>query len=458
MHPLFRFVPLFAVACTLRAAEINHAANFAARLTIDDIRIAPTYGLNHAASGKQFVILAAKWEDIIDAKLAGERELPLAYGIPELGQHLYLVVDGGELGLLHGDWEDGAGRKSFSGLTLAKPGDAVAGDLVFEIRAGAGKSLCLRFYDDTAGDIAMTLRGVPPETKPLVPVQKNAVSEFAVFEVSDLGGKNVPAGFRAVQVDLRARSVWRHEVQAVGFEPAHPPGENVSRPNLLNWTEVPKYLHVLAEGDYAYPPVGDGVPESAWFIPEFFTGFRAVFFVPADARALRLVCAMPHAATDTETLNLAPMTFALPPTPAAMSIRSIVPSKEKPLVTIQDDMFGVSLTKLALTGRFAGADAGEGQQFLVLNFSVQNSGKTGEFFQPAEQLFAIGVDGSEIPIDDATAQGPHRPESQIHFPAGARRQFEVVFRIPKNTPLKLSYHGGDFQKIYDLPAASAASP
>jgi hypothetical protein len=447
------FISAAVCSVAMGADEPIHAQNFAARLTVNNVRLAPTYGTNRAATGKQYVILGATWEDIIDTKLAGERDLPLAYGIPELGQHLYLILDGNELGLLHGDWSDGSGRKSFGGLTLAKPGDKAEGDLVFEVSGGAATSMALRFYDDTAGDFGLQVRGESPQSRPILPVQKNVVSEFEVCGVKDpVVAKDVPPGFRAVEVDLRARSIWTHDVTAMGFDPSHPAGENVSRPNLLDWTEVPKYLHVLAEGDYAYPATGDSVPDSARFIPEFFTGFHARFFIPADAHALRLVCAMPHAATDAETLDLAPMIFELS---APAKAKSKEDAEGTPVLTIQDEMFSVVLTHLSVAKQFAGIAAGDDLQFLVLDFSVRNNGKTGEFFQPVEQLFAVGADGSEIGIDDATFQGTHRPETQIHFPAGAHRQFEVVFRVSKDAASKLSFHGGEFQKTYDLPAASA---
>ena len=441
------FLLVFAIAGSVSNAadESLHAQNFAARLTVNDLRITSSYGSNHASAGKKYVVLAVAWEDIIDPKLAGERDLPLAYGVPELGQHLYLVVNGNELGLLHGDWSDGSERKSFSGLTLTKPGDKVTGDLVFEVGEAVPTNLALRFYDDTAGDFGLSLRGTVTESQAIVPILKNQVSEFGVFGVKDPStSPPAPAGFRTVEIDLRARSVWRHDVPATGFDPA------------LDWTEVPKYLHVLTAGDYAYPPVGDTASESVRFIPEFFTGFHAKFFIPADAQTLRLVCAMPHAATDNETLDLAPMIFELPG--SAKGVRENASSEPKPVLTLQDEMFSVAVTQMHLGRQFAGSVAGDGQQFLVLNFSVRNNGKSGEFFQPAEQLFVIGADGAEIGLDEATWQGTHRPETQLHFPPGSHRQFEVAFRIPKDAALKLSFHGGEFQKVYDLPTAPAQEP
>ncbi|HEY9154555.1 MAG TPA: hypothetical protein VIM69_05455 [Opitutaceae bacterium] len=454
---IFPLASVLIATCSVMRADAVRAHNFAAELTVSEVRIAQSYGSNRASAGKQFVILAATWEDIIDPKLAGERDLPLAYGVPELGQHLYLIVDGKELGALRGDWSDGGSRKSFSGLTLTKPGDKAQGDLVFEIGAGPATDLALRFYDDTAGDFGAHVRGVSPDSQPILPIQKNAVSEFGVFEVKDsVPCKDLPPGFRAVEVDLRARSVWKHDVAATGFDPAHQAGENVSRPNLLDWTEPPKYLHVLTEGDYAYPATGDSVPDSVRFIPEFFTGFHAKFFIPTAAQTLRLICAMPHAATDAETLDLAPLVFDLP-TKQKSDRTSIVPDGN-PLLSIQDEMFSVDLTNVSSAKKFAGVSVGDDQQFLVLDFSVRNNGKTGEFFQPVEQLFAVAADGTEIGVDDVTWQGTHRPETQIHFPAGAHRQFEVVFRVPKDGATKLSFHGGEFQKTYDLPALPAHVP
>ena len=435
---------LLALAIARAASAVPFAtANFAARLTVASVATRSAYGQTAAPAGGQFLVLATEWENRIDPKLAEDRGLAPGYGVEDLAQHLYLVVDGGVGGVLRPELDDGAGRKSLGRVMLPKAGSKVAGDVVFEIPAGAYTGADLRFYDDVAGDMSLALAGPAPAPKPLWPPQKNAVGEFAVFGFEDPAPEAAPPGFRAVAVDLRARSEWLSDKDAPAYDPRTPPGTTVKRVNLLDWSEVRKYLHVLVGGDYAYPPAdGGALPDTPRFIPEFFTGWRVAFFVPREAKALDLICEMPHAATDEGTLNLPPLRFRLAGTPPP-------PAPAGPL-KIKDDMFAVAVAARGASS-FAGEAAGDGRQFVVLDVGVTNTGDTGEFFQPKDQLLLLDADGSELPIDDVTARGVHRPEDLVHVPPHAHRRFEAVYRLDATvTKPQLSYHGGDFMKAFDL--------
>ena len=126
-------------------------------------------------------------------------------------------------------------------------------------------------------------------------------------------------------------------------------------------------------------------------------------------------------------------------------------AEAKPLISIQDDMFAISVTQARRAAAFAGEPAAPEKQFFVLAFTVVNQGKTGEFFQPGEQLFLLDADAREIAPDEITHRGVHRPEAQIHLPAGARRSFEVVYVLDATTKApQLSFHGGSFMQAYDV--------
>lgn len=441
---------LFGAAAHLQAqtaARLFPASteNHACRLTVMAMKLLAACGVESAPAGRQFVVLGTQWENCIDPKLAEDRGLAPGYGVDNLAQHLYLVINGSALGVLRPGIDNGSGRKSLGSFVLAKTGDKVAGDVVFEIPSGAITSADLRFYDDTAGDMSLALAGPAPAPKPRWPPQKNAVGEFAVFGFADPApGIEAPAGFRAVAVDLRARSVWLSDKDAPAYDSAMQPGTTVKRVNLLDWTEARTYLRVLAGGDYAYPPVEGGpLPDTPRFVPEFFTGGTVTFFVPRDARSLELICEMPHAATDDDTLDLPPLRFPL----AGKSPANGGP--DGPL-NIKDEMFAVTVAARRDTS-FTGEAAGDGKQFVVLDVGVANQGDTGQFFQPKEQLFLVEADGSELAIDDATARGLHRPGGMVHLPPHAHRRFEVVFRLDATVAKpQLSFHGGEFQKTFDL--------
>jgi hypothetical protein len=445
---------LLAAVCAQAAAETFSTGNFAARLEVSAVSARTAYGATKAPAGTQFLVLATQWENRVDPKLAEQRGLPPGYGVDNLPQHLYLVVDGCVLGVLRPGLDGGHGRSSLERVILAHPGEKLSGDIVFEIPAGDPASLDLRFYDDVAGDMKLALKGPAPAPAPLAPPRKNAVGEFALFDFKDPApGVRAPAGFRAVAVVLRGRSVWLATKDAPAYNPGIEPGATVPRVNLLDWPEVRTYVHVLADGVYACPLAADqDLPEPLRFIPEFFTGPRLVFLVPADAKSLEFFGAMPHAATDDGTLDLAPLRFPLEGQAPAVAP---FPGPLK----IKDDMFNLAIGARR-SAQFAGEAAGEGKVFVLLDVGVTNEGTTGEFFQPADQLPLLDADGNEIAPDDATSRGPHRPEGdKVHLPAGERRRFEVAYRMDASFErVRLSFHGGSFTQTYELvtPAPAAA--
>jgi len=447
----FHLLAAFLLLTSLPAAPVLpvSADNSALRLKILSVSAAASYGPLRAPAGRQFVVLATEWENRIDPKLAAERGLATAYMVGDLAQHLYLIMDGRWLGGLRGKLRGADGHVSLESVSLGKPGAKITGDIVYELPTGAWQSLDLRFYDDTTGYLKIALAGEAPVAKPLQVVQKNAIAELGLFALENpAAGVTAPAGFRAVAVELRARSLWQIDGAAPAYDASQPPGAQIQHVNLLDWPETRKYIHVLADGDIACPPQEAGtLPDTARFVPEFLTGGKLVFFVPADAKSLELFCEMPHAAAPGGgVMDLAPLSFPLAGTPPA-------PNTTPPLVAIQDEMFAIAVTGCRRVGTIAGESAAEGKQFLALAVTVSNQGPTGEFFQPRDQMFILDGNGAETPVDEITAKGPHRPEEQVHLPAGARRRFEVVYQIDRtNQALKLSFHGGNFMQSYDLPA------
>lgn len=437
-------------AFTARADETPRSAeNSVFRCTVNSWRIAERYGALAAPEGRQFVVLATRWESRIDPRLAGERGLSTAYTIPELAKHLFLVVDARHVGVLRPGLDDGTGRTSLAQLTLARPGAKQLGDVVFDIPRGAIMSADLRFYDDTAGYWKLALAGTAPEVKPLAPPQRNAVAEVGLFAFEDpVSSLEAPRGFRAIAVDLRARSVWTSHGEAPGFDATQPVGTLVERVNLLDWTDLPRQLHVIADSVYAYPPADvSGLPVIARFLPEFFVGGRVVFLVPADAKSLELECAMPHAATNEGVLDLPALRFPLGKSPdSAVSFPAPGPLR------IEDEMLLVAIGARRVAS-FDDETAEAGRQFVVLTVDVTNRSETGMSFSPTEQLFLVTEEGgAELAADEITARGIHHPETQVHVGPGERRRFESVFQIDaKAKSPRLSFHGANFQQTYALP-------
>jgi hypothetical protein len=328
---------------------------------------------------------------------------------------------------------------------VPRPGAKTIGDVVFEIPAGSFTSADLRFYDDVSGYLKLALAGEAPALKPLLPLQKNEIAELGVFAFENPATAiAAPKGFHAVAIELGVRSVWTTQGDAPAYENTAP-GTSVTRVNLLDWPETWKYINVVVDGDYACAPTdASTLPNSARFIPEFFSGGRLVFAVPDDAQSLELVCEMAHAAADSGVLDLPPLVFPLAGKKPAGPLA-------KPQLTIMDQMFEVAITDAKKTRTFAGESAGSNEQFVVLDVRVTNQGTTGEFFQPAEQLLLAGPDEAEIPLDELTARSPRPPQAQVHLAPGMRRRFHVVFRLAAAIASpRLSFHGGEFMKQFPL--------
>ena len=391
-------------------------------------------------------MVRGRWENRIDPKRAAERELATQYLAEELARHLYLVIDGASLGQLQSQLADAAGHGAMAQIALPKPGSVSEGDMVFEIPAGAFASAELRFYDDITGYISLSLAGIPPVAKPVGPVLRNEVGEFALFAVADPAKTPAaPAGSRAVSVELRGRSQWKTTGPAPLYDYAKPAGAAVERVNLMDWPDTRKSFLLLADGEYAYAAQGGTLPESVRFLPEFFTGGSLVYFVPAEAKSLELVATLGHAATEAGAIDLAPVRLPVSGGPAKAAAWAM-PLK------ITDEMFKVAVgARRAAT--FAGEAAGEEKEFLVLDVGIENTGKGGEYFQQESQLQLVAGEGELMDCDEITRRGPHRPEAELYVPAGERRRCELVFRVVTGASPKLNFRGGSFEEKYELPVA-----
>jgi hypothetical protein len=421
------------------------AENGSVRLTITAIRTCGSYGGEAAPQGRQWFVAGCRWLNRIDARRAAEREAATMVEIDDLAKHLYLVTEGtlGRLQRLGGE----RGRRSLGAVVLEKPGDSLIGDLVFAVPAGPPAGAELRFYDDIAGHFVLGLGEPLPAARPVGEMARNQVGEFGVFRVEDPAavpeGLVVPPGCRLVLVDFRGRSVWTSTGDAPLYDFAKPAGAQVERVNLLDWPGTAQSCVLLAEGEYAYLPLGGTLPDDARFLPEVFTGGTLLFAVPREARSLELVGTLGHAGTEEGALDLAPVRLRIgggEARPAAWTM---------PLKLV-DEMF-----RVALAARrepvFAGEKAGEGSEFLVLDVGVENTGTGGEYFQPAEQLRLVDGETDPMVCDEATWRGAHAPARALYVPAGERRRCELAFRVAAGAVPKLVFLGGSSETQQELP-------
>jgi len=174
------------------------SANRACDFRIFSVVERPAYGSKTAPAGKKLLVLDVEFENTIPMTLIQNNQVPTIYKIKEMGDHLYLVVNGNRVSRLYPDGSALAGHVVTTGFTLDRLGSRVRGNLVYEIPAEGVDRLDLRFYDYAHGHFNVVLKpGAAREAKPISPLQENDVLEVGIFRADrakELRGKAAPDG------------------------------------------------------------------------------------------------------------------------------------------------------------------------------------------------------------------------------------------------------------------------
>ncbi|HVR73603.1 MAG TPA: VWA domain-containing protein, partial [Planctomycetota bacterium] len=237
------------------------------------------------------------------------------------------------------------------------------------------------------------------------------------------------------------------------FDPKARPGARRMIGTVADWLESRKYVQLLADGEIAYSPL----PESTLageprFLPDIPTGGRLVFLGPAMRASLELRCDFPNAKSSLDGQVFRPRGITIPLEGKRPGLQAA-----KALVSVTDDVFGVSVTGVAVADELAGRKAEEGKRFITLEVTVRNTGKQGELFQTSEQLKLALSDGALLPIDAAALESLRPPLPLLWIPPGERRTFQAAYRAPViEAKLRLAYSGVSLQKMLDLPLPGPA--
>jgi hypothetical protein len=449
------------------ALEVNRltplglsASNRAAVVTVQSAGLLDSFAGNPAPVGRQFLVLDLHFRNILTPALVRDQQVPVAYQMQKLSDHVYLVAD--ERRVLRPLPFDAAGMLSTGELMLPRAGTTVGGKLVYEVDAAKPpRELAVRLYDYAHGHAVVPVLARPaseakPQEKPVSPLAKNEVVEMGAFNVTkadELAGEKAPAGMTFVSVDLRARSQFTFAADAAAFDPKARPGSKTQVGTVADWTEAHRYLQLVAAGERAYSPLAGvtELPDAPRFLPDVLTGGRAVFLAPADATSLELRADFPNAKT--------PAGQIIKPKGVVLAIEGKRPAlaKRPAIASVDDDVYKVAVDGQGVTDIFAGNKAADGAQFLVLDVTVNNVGRQGEFFQTTEQLKCATSDGAQLEVDPATFNGKYRPTELVFIPAGERRTFQVAYRIPAaETKPRLAYGGISLAKVLDLKRFDAA--
>ncbi len=469
--------PLYAVGASIRAASRVElpaaaepekiyrldlaAANRGARLGILTAALVTSYAGAAAPPGRKLLLLDTEWENIIPLTMIQEQKVPTEYRVPNLADHLYLVVDGSRIERLLPGAESLAGHVPVKDFRLERIGSRTRGNVIFPVPPEEAPpkgmvSLDLRFYDYAHGHMSVMLRwpaaGAAPPPKPLSPPQRNEVLEAAAYGIerlAEIGGRAAPPWMEFLAVDFRARSLFLIDADATAFDPKARSGSRVKVGTVADWLESRRYVQLVADGEHAYAPLPEStLVEEPRFLPDVPTGGRIVFLAPVKRASLELRCDFPNARSSSDGKVFRPQGITVP-----LEGRRPRLEARKALLSIADDVFDVAVTGLATAGELAGRKAGEDKRFLTLDVTVSNTGKKGELFQTQEQLKLALSDGALLAIDAAALESLRPPLPLVWIPPGERRTFQAAYRVPASEGKpRLAYAGVSLQQAFALPA------
>jgi Mg-chelatase subunit ChlD len=441
---------------TLRIGASAH--NNGVELRVGQMSVADQLGDVKPSAGGKLLVLKTEWENIFPLTMVDGRPTPTMYKVLRLSDHLYVVANGRLLARLHMGAAEMEGLVP-EALNLEKLGSTLSGDVVFDLPAADLHSLELRFYDFAHGNFSLPLlapeQPAAPETA-VAPLQKNAVVEGGVFGMKKLktyAGRSAGDGKMLAVVDLRARSQLMIEADARTYDSGAKAGTKTKVGTVADWKEARKYLQLVADGEYAYSPLPESdLAAEPRFLPDLMTGGTLVFEIPADAQSLELRCDFPNSdAQDEQAKHPAPLVFALE------GKRPALPER-KAIVSMDDEMFKVAVTAQATASEFAGLKAEDDRQFLILDVTVANAGKSGEFFQTRAQLQYATEAGASVEMHEASTRPLHPAADIVWVPGGEQRSFQVAYAIPaQDKRPRLLFSGAAAGQTLALPRLAGAA-
>lgn len=467
------------------------ARNRATEVEVRSIGILDRFGGIEAPEGGALLVLHTRWRNILPPREVRDRQVPVAYLIPKISDHVYCVADG-TTNLPHvGTWSGGEGSggndpaaaEAFAEgrVELPAPGSVVEGWILHAIEAEADPvRLDLHVLDSAHGSTALPLLVAPggpdpARLSPILPPLRNEVLEAGVFAVrreeppagpeipgrSELrqggairedgeiqDGTKTPEGMEVLAIDLLARSVLTFPGDATAYDPAAKPGQTIQVGTVADWGEAHDHIRILVDGESALAPLArSALAESPRFLPGVWTGGALVFRVPRGRTSLELLCEFPNASIPGRDGVVQPGSLLFP-----IEGKRPAPSARPAIASVADGKFRASILAASAADRFAGVAAEGGERFLVVDVRLENGGKDAEIFQPFEQLRHISEAGDEEGADPLCLDGPRPPTERLRVPAGERRSFQLAYRIARGeTRPRIGFAGWTLAKVLDLP-------
>lgn len=335
-------------------------------------------------------------------------DVDVAYQVPRLADHVYLVVNGIASALQPVTEEIPGGAKIGTAFTVAKLGEVRDARFAFIAPADA-KDVALQFFDYKFGHVLVPIKGDAkraagdgtPPGKVLARAQTTKL-EVAAHSLAFRGAYNgtpAPQGRRyaVVQLGGRSRSARNGVGDIVQIDPT-------------------KYIWLEGSGGYIYPSIGGSTTSQRFlrFTPEIYQMQEVAFLVPTTADRFTL-----GLRAESEVARLAVTGSKPDGVPRAKG-------------TYKD---GSTMEILLLGSRQEGPHT-------VLDLAIRPLETKGQGIDinPDQQFFLI-TGGGEVRADMAAtwnlANGPPRP---LSVPAGTPLRFEVAF-LNAAAPIALRIRG-----------------
>ena len=257
------------------AKPVGSAKNLAVEIDVLATGTQPGIFGNNAPEGSSFYVLDTKWRNVHtkqrmdkassekkadrtmgvgslgagrSAASADSVDVDVAYQVPALANHVYLVADGIATALHPVTEEIPGGPKTQVAFTVAKLGDTRDARFAFVAPTNA-KDVALQFFDYKFGHVLVPIKGdakraagdgtAPGKTLDKAQTAKLDVAAHSLAFRPDYGGSAAPEGWRyaVVQLGGRSRSVRTGVGDIVQIDPT-------------------KFIWLEGDGGYVYPSTG----------------------------------------------------------------------------------------------------------------------------------------------------------------------------------------------------------
>lgn len=296
-------------AATAGARPLASARNQAVEIQVLATGAQPGIFGHQAPPGSAFMVVDTKWRNVharqrmdkgssegkadrtmgVGSFAAGGKsgaadsvDVDVAYQVPRLVDHVYLVADGIATAIQPVTEEIPGGPKIGIPFTIVKFGDTRDARFAFVAPADA-KDVALQFFDYKFGHVLVPIRGdakraagdgrPPGKVLDKAQTEKLDVAAHSLSYRPDFAGTVAPAGWRyaVVQLGGRSRSVRNKVGDIVQIDPA-------------------KFIWLEGDNGYVYPSVGGstGTTGLLRFTPEIYQLQEVAFLVPSQVDRYRL--------------------------------------------------------------------------------------------------------------------------------------------------------------------------